>query len=117
MRYVRVYNGDDGVTRFEDREVSFEPAVFAPPAPELDVSASVAVSEMLVIRFSAGWADPAHPSPARQWMFVLSGRGSTVAGGETREWGPGSVFLLEDLDPPGHGTTIHEDALLAVVRC
>jgi quercetin dioxygenase-like cupin family protein len=117
VRYVRVYNDDDGETRFEDREVSFEPAVFAPPAPELDVSPAVAVSEMLVIRFTAGWSDPQHPSPARQWMFVLAGRGETTAGGETRAWGPGSVFLLEDTAPPGHGTTIFEEALLAVVRC
>jgi hypothetical protein len=50
-------------------------------------------------------------------MFVLSGRGETTAGGETRPWGPGQVFLLEDTAPPGHGTTIHEDALIAVVRC
>jgi len=117
VRYVRIYNDADGTTRFEDREVSFEPAVFAPPAPELDVSAAVAVSEMLVIRFTAGWSDPLHPSPARQWMFVLSGRGETTAGAEPRAWGPGSVFLLEDTDPPGHGTTVLEDALLAVVRC
>jgi hypothetical protein len=117
VRYIRVYNDHNGITRFEDREVSFEPAVFAPPAPELDVSSAVPVSEMLVIRFTAGWNDALHPSPARQWMFVLSGRGETTAGGETRAWGPGSVFLLEDTEGPGHGTTIFEDALLAVVRC
>ena len=116
MHYICVYNDGDQ-TRFEDREVSFEPGVFAPPAPPLDVSAAVPVREMLVIRFAAGWSDPAHPSPARQWMFVLAGRGETTVGTETREWGPGQVFLLEDTAPPGHGTTILEDALVAVVRC
>ena len=70
----------------------------------------------MLIRFSAGWTDPEHPAPARQWMFVLSGRGVTTAGDETRHWGPGDVFLLEDTSPPGHGTTVLEDAVLAVVR-
>ena len=117
MRYIRVYNGDDGAARFEDREVEFAGSVFAPPAPPLDVSTAVPVGELLFIRFAAGWTDPAHPAPARQWMLVLSGRGETRAGGETRSWGPGSVFLLEDTSPPGHATTILEDAVLAVVRC
>ena len=117
MRYTRIYNGDDGRTRFVDVEVEFAGAVFAPPAPPLDVSAAVPARETLFIRFAAGWTDPAHPSPARQWMFVLSGRGETTGGGEIRSWGPGDVFLLEDTEPPGHGTTILEDAVLAVVRC
>jgi quercetin dioxygenase-like cupin family protein len=50
-------------------------------------------------------------------MFVLAGRGETTVGTETREWGPGQVFLLEDTAPPGHGTRILEDTLIAVVRC
>jgi len=115
MKYIHVYN-DGGETRFEDQEISFAGAVFAPPAPPLDVSPAHPAREMLFIRFEAGWTDPAHPSPARQWMFVLAGRGETTAGGETRQWGPGHVFLLEDTRPPGHGTTILEDAVLAVVR-
>ena len=116
MRYIRVYNGDDGESRFEDVEVAFASAVFAPPAPPLDVSTAVPARETLFIRFPAGWTDPAHPSPARQWMFVLSGRGETTAGGETRAWGTGDAFFLEDTEPPGHATTILEDAVLAVVR-
>ena len=115
MRYIHVFV-DDGRTRFEDCEVEFDPAVFAPPAPPLDVSKAVEARELLFIRFAAGWTDPAHPSPARQWMFVLSGRGESTAGDEVRSWGPGTVFLLEDTSPPGHGTTILEDAVLAVVR-
>jgi hypothetical protein len=117
MRYTRIYNDDDGQTRFEDGETSFARAGFAPPAPPLDVSPAVPVREMLFIQFPAGWTDPAHPAPARQWMFVLSGRGESVASGETRSWGPGDVFLLEDTSPPGHGTTALERSVLAVVRC
>jgi hypothetical protein len=117
VRYTRIYNDDDGRARFEDGEVSFVSAVFAPPAPPLDVSTAVPVREMMFIRFAAGWTDPEHPAPARQWMFVLSGRGETIAGGETRSWGPGYTFLVEDTSPPGHATTILEDAVIAVVRC
>jgi len=117
MRYVRVHNGDDGRSRFEDREVSFSSAAFAPPAPPLEVSAAVPVREVMFIRFAAGWTDPAHPAPARQRTSVLSGHGEISAGGEARSWGPGDVFLLEDTSPPGHATTVLEDAVIAVVRC
>ena len=116
MHYTRVYNSDGGKAGFEDGEVSFASAVFAAPAPPLDVSPVIPVREMMFIRFPSGWTDPAHPAPARQWMLVLSGRGETTAGGETRPWGPGDVFLLEDTAPPGHATTVIEDAVLAVVR-
>jgi hypothetical protein len=116
MRYIRIYNDESGQARFEDREVSFAPAVFAPPAPPLDVSSVEVVRELLFIRFSAGWSDAAHPAPARQWMFILSGHGETTAGGETRQWATGDVFLLEDTSPPGHATTIFEDTTMAVVR-
>jgi hypothetical protein len=59
MRYIRVYADDAGLTRFEDCDLAFTSADFAPP---------------------------------------------------------GTVFLLEDTSPPGHGTKILEDAVLAVVR-
>ena len=46
----------------------------------------------------------------------MSGRGESSAGGETRQWATGDVVLLEDTSPPGHATTVLEDAVLAVVR-
>jgi len=117
MRYIRLYNDEAGTARFKDEEVLFADAVFATPAPPLGVSPGTLVRELLFIRFHGGWTDPAHPAPARQWMFVLSGRGETTAGGETRSWGPGDVFLVEDTAPPGHSTTVTDDAVFAVVRC
>jgi hypothetical protein len=116
VRYLHVHNDENGKARFDDGEVSFASAVFAPPAPPLDVSAAMGVREMMFTRFPAGWSDAAHPAPARQGMLVLSGRGETSAGGETRSWGTGDVILLEDTAPPGHATSILEDALIAVVR-
>lgn len=116
MRFTRIYRAEDGTARFEDDETSFASSEFAPPAPPLDVSPAVPAQEMLFIRFPAGWSDPAHPAPARQWMFVLSGRGETTAGGDTRSWTAGDVFLLEDTTGTGHGTTAIEETVMAVVR-
>lgn len=116
MRYTRIYNGEDGSSRFEDGEVSFATQVFAPPAPPLDVSPTMEVQQMMFIRLPKGWSDAAHPVPARQWMLVLSGRGVVIASGETREWGPGDVILGEDTALPGHATAVHEEAILGVVR-
>ncbi len=116
MRYIRLFSDEEGRSRFEDGETLFDVAEFAPPGPPLEVSEAVSVRQLLFIRFPAGWTDPAHPAPARQWMLVLSGRGETTATGETRSWGPGDVFFLEDTSGPGHGTTIVEDTVFAVVR-
>ena len=117
MNYIHVYNDEDGQTRLEDCKASFARATFAPPAPPLDVSTAEAVRELIFIRFPAGWTDPAHPAPARQWMFVLSGQGQSTVGGEIRAWGPGDVFFLEDRSGPGHGTSVTQDTVMAVVRC
>jgi quercetin dioxygenase-like cupin family protein len=116
MRFTRIYRAEDGTAAFEDGDIHFASSEFAPPAPPLDVSPAVPAREMLFIHFPAGWTDPAHPSPARQWMFILSGRGETTAGGETRPWKAGDVFLLEDTDGVGHGTTAIEETVMAVVR-
>jgi hypothetical protein len=117
MQYARIFTDDDGTSRFEDGEVSFASAEFAPPAPPLDVSSAVPARDLLFISLPAGWTDRAHPAPARQWMFLLSGRGEVTAGGETRQFGPGDTVLVEDTVAPGHSTTFLEDTVIAVVRC
>ncbi len=116
MRYIHLYNEADGTARFGDGEIPMASAAFAPPAPPLDVSALVPAREMMLIRFPPGWTDPHHPAPARQWMFVLSGRGETTASGETRSWGAGDVLLVEDTATSGHATTALEEVVMAVVR-
>jgi hypothetical protein len=116
MRYLHVISAADGSHFADDGELAFDEGDFAPPAPPMGIATDTGVPNLSFIRMEAGWTDAAHPAPARQWMFVMSGRGETTCGGETRQWAAGDVVLLEDTSPPGHATTVLEDAVLAVVR-
>ena len=116
MRYTRLYADADGVSRFEDLEMDFAAAEFAPPAPPVHISEPMAASAVMVLRADAGWTDPAHPAPARQLMVLAAGRAEITAGGETRRFEPGAVVLVEDTDGAGHATTILEDGYMIAVR-
>ncbi len=116
VSYVRIYTDEDNVTRFEDLDFSLVPAVYAPPAPPVSVTTLLPATGLLFLRVPAGWADAAHPAPARQLVFILEGELEGTAGPETRRFGPGTVALTEDTDGPGHGLTALTDLLLAVVR-
>lgn len=117
MHYLRIYNGDEGATRLDDREIEFSPAPGpTPSAPPIDFSVALPAKNMLFLRAPAGWEDRAHPAPMLQWLFLLSGRVTITAGSSTRELKAGDVFLVEDTAPPGHGLTVLEDAVFAAVR-
>jgi quercetin dioxygenase-like cupin family protein len=116
VKYVRLYSGDDGQARFEDLEFTMVPRDFAPPAPPVNVSEPVEATAFMMLRSPAGWTDAAHPAPARQFMLVLAGSLEVVAGGETRLLSTGDVILVEDTTGPGHGSTVLEDLVMAVVR-
>ena len=116
LKYVRVYTDADNATDFEDLDHELVPAVFAPPAPPVDVTAPMAASGVMFMHAPAGWSDAAHPAPARQLVMVLSGEFEGTAAGRTRKFTTGDVLLLEDTDGPGHGMTVLSDLLLAIVR-
>ena len=116
MRYVRLYTGEDGQARFEDLEFTLAPTEFSPPAPPVNVSDPLGASAFMVLCTPAGWTDAEHPAPARQLMIMLEGLLEVSAGGETRQFSPGDMLLLEDTTGPGHGSTVREDLAMAVVR-
>ncbi len=67
----------------------------------------------------AGWSGDYHPTPRRQFLFVLRGIfEGTASDGVVRRFGPGGVLLMEDTTGKGHATRIigDEDALAAVVQ-
>jgi hypothetical protein len=114
--YLRVYTDADNVTRFADLDYSAVPVAFAPPAPPVFVTAALAADSVVFLSFPKGWTDPAHPSPARQLAFFLSGEAIGTACGEERRVGAGTIALMEDTAGPGHGLTALTDLVMAVVR-
>jgi len=103
FRHARIYSGTDGETHFEDHELPFELVDFAPPAPPISVTESLAVSGMAVISSPAGWEGDWHPTPRRQLIVVLAGELETeVSDGEVRVFRPGDVILVEDTSGKGH---------------
>lgn len=114
--YIRIYTDADNVTRFEDLDYSAVPAVFAPPAPPVFVTEALAADKVMFLSMPQGWTDLAHPSPARQFAFFLSGEAIGTAGGEERRVGAGTIVLMEDTTGPGHGLTALTDLVMAVVR-
>ena len=71
----------------------------------VDVAKGQPVKELQFAHVDAGYTSDWHHAPRRQFVLVLSGEMEvTVADGETRSFGPGSVFLVEDTAGAGHQT-------------
>jgi hypothetical protein len=113
---VSIYTAADGQTH--DRVVNIELKSWPgqSPAERSDPTKS---SDLQFRRMPSGWANDWHPSPNRQYVITLSGRGEIeLVGGRKLTFGPGSVFLAEDLTGRGHAsrTLGSEDWVSIAVR-
>ena len=118
-RYVRIYADADGESHFDDVEVALSPTNYAPPALPLEVSAAVDAERFVFVEGASGWEGDWHPSPKRQFVFMLRGVVEVrVSDGEGRSFGPGSVVLMEDTVGRGHFSRIksEESSLMAMVH-
>jgi hypothetical protein len=105
--YIRIYSDADGQSHFEDLEAELTPANFAPPAPPLDLSASLPANSMAFFGARGGWLSDWHPSAARNMFIVISGEWEVESSdGELRRFGPGSVLLVEDTIGQGHKSRV-----------
>ena len=111
MNYVRLHADRSGVSHFEDVEVPSSLVEFAPPAPPLNVSASMTATGTAFVSFPAGWNGDWHPAPRCQLMIFLAGLIEAETGdGEKRCFGPGSAVLVEDTTGDGHRSRVMGDA-------
>lgn len=97
---VRIYTGEDGATHFEDGRIRLE------PAGEIgDLSAGIPNATVRFRRTDEGYDYDWHPTPARQFIFMMSGEIEITTGdGAVRRIAAGETLFLEDTEPPGHRT-------------
>lgn len=118
-RYVMIYADKDGESHFDDVEVELSSKDYAPPASPLEVSDAIEAQRVVFVGGASGWEGDWHPSPKRQFVFVLTGTVEVRVGdGEVRSFGPGSAFLLADTAGRGHFSRIKSEAycLMAMVH-
>jgi hypothetical protein len=105
LTYVRIFVDADGISHFEDCALPLKTRDFAPPTTPLEASAFMPAEGFVVVRFAPDWSGPWHPSPYRQWFFMMSGSLTvTVSDGTERTVGAGDTVLLEDMGTRGHLT-------------
>ena len=103
LKYVRVYSDSIGETHFEDLEINLDEIDFAPPAPPIYTSDLLSSTSYGFLSVLPGWESDWHPTPKRQFIIYLSGIiEAEVSDGEVRQFGPGSITLVEDTSGIGH---------------
>jgi hypothetical protein len=111
VKYTRTVATDDGGSRFEVVEVTTQATEVVPGRPAVGSSAAIATAGAAFLQLGVGWADDDwHPSPKRWFVVTLAGEVEvTTTDGETRRFGPGSLWLIEDTTGRGHKTRVLSD--------
>ena len=108
LAYLRIFVDDTGRSHFEECTLPLQTRDFAPPTTPLEVSELIPADGFAALRFAPGWSGPWHPSPYRQWIFLLSGSITvTVGDGTERTLAAGDIVLLEDMGTRGHLTRVN----------
>jgi quercetin dioxygenase-like cupin family protein len=97
MRISRLYTGSDGRSQWDEVELETETrhrGLFSLPAE---------TSSVQFVTLPGGGTSDWHTSPCRQYVVTLAGEADLEVGdGTRRHFGPGSIFLGEDIEGQGH---------------
>ena len=103
LTYTRLYADSAGASHFAEEKMHFALVDFAPPAPAISLSQLFPAKGVALMSSPAGWHGDWHPTPQRQFIFILVGKlRIEVSDGEVRTFGPGAVVLVEDTHGVGH---------------
>jgi len=107
LKYVRLFVDSAGRSRFEDCTLPLGTRAFAPPTTPLEASELMPAVGFAVVHFAPDWEGPWHPSPYRQWFFMLAGSLIlTACDGAERTLRAGDAILLDDMGTKGHLTRV-----------
>jgi quercetin dioxygenase-like cupin family protein len=101
LPYVHVYADAAGASHFREEHFDFTRG--------RDASSSIHVLEAkgdaTLLRLKAGAVEDWHNAPRAWFLIVLQGTSEvTTSDGQVRQFGPGSVVLLDDTTGKGHQT-------------
>ena len=107
MKYPRTFSTPDGESHFEEVEVAADVVRVVQGRPVLESGAPIATGTATMMRIGADWDGSWHPTPRRWFLITLSGEMEiTTSDGETRCFGPGALWLLDDTTGKGHNTRV-----------
>jgi quercetin dioxygenase-like cupin family protein len=114
LTYVHVYADAAGISHFREEHFDFSRG--------RDGNSSIHVLEAkggaTLLRLKVGAVEDWHNAPRAWFLIVLQGKSEVTAGdGQVRQFGPGSVVLLDDTAGKGHQTRVigNTDHIAAVI--
>jgi hypothetical protein len=106
MRYTKVYADEAGETHFGEVELPTTLGTF-PTSPSRELLSAPIPVQGVYFREIVDDHPPDEPHCAPARIFIVHLRGAvevTVSDGERREFGPGSIVLMDDTHGKGHRT-------------
>ena len=108
--YVHLYSDANGVSHFRDEKMTVSPA----PSPtgtagdQALATYEIAGSQgATVMALKVGAKEDWHRPPRRMFLIVVQGVSEvTASDGQVRQFGPGSVILMDDTTGKGHITRV-----------
>jgi quercetin dioxygenase-like cupin family protein len=108
MMFVRLYSGQDGQSHFEELDTRKGSTLFSKTHTGVEV-----VFKNKPPSQSSEW----HTAPRRRYLITLSGTVDVGIGdGTVMTFGPGDVFLAEDLTGQGHTIEPRDNWTRAIIE-
>ncbi|MEJ2474591.1 MAG: hypothetical protein P8Y74_11975 [Desulfobacterales bacterium] len=80
INYLRIFSDSDGCSHFDSSDIELKMSDYAPPAIPLNTSPAESAKAMVFLELPIGWFGDWHPTPVRQWLFLLTGECEFEAG-------------------------------------
>jgi quercetin dioxygenase-like cupin family protein len=103
LTYVHVYADAKGASHFREEHFDFSPGRDG----DSFIHVLGAKGGATLLRLKAGAVEDWHNAPQAWYLVVLQGASEvTTSDGQVRQFGPGSVILLDDTVGKGHQTRV-----------
>ena len=103
MTIPRLYSGADGKSHWGDVEFDMTSVTSLKATTEKSTPEN---AQRISFRIApADCFQDFHPAPCRQYVITLQGEAVFTTGdGDSRQFGPGGIFLAEDMTGQGHSS-------------